>query len=103
MLLIGFTLLGLVLGSFPSNFITITETCYFTLIFITIAVVVVNQIVTFVPIIYTVTENERSLLKAAEMKGRVILGDLEKIMEDHKIPMFGCAECKKPIPGCGIF
>lgn len=60
-------------------------------------------IVTFVPIIYTVTENERSLLKAAEMKGRVILGDLEKIMEDHKIPMFGCAECMKPIPGCGIF
>ena len=62
-----------------------------------------NQIVTFVPIIYTVTENERSLLKAAEMKGRVILGDLENIMEDHKIPMFGCAECKKPIPRCGIF
>ena len=62
-----------------------------------------NQIVTFVPIIYTVTEYERSLLKAAEMKGRVILGDLENIMEDHKIPMFGCGECKKPIPGCGIF
>ena len=62
-----------------------------------------NQIVTFVPIIYTVTENERSLLKAAEMKGRVILGDLENIMEDHKIPMFGCAECKKPIPSVEFF
>lgn len=62
-----------------------------------------NQIVTFIPIIYTVTENERALLEAAELEDRVILGNLEKIMEDHKIPMFGCTQCKKPIPGCGIF
>jgi hypothetical protein len=62
-----------------------------------------NQIVTFIPIIYTVTENERALLEAAELEDRVILGNLEKIMEDHKIPMFGCMQCKKPIPGCGIF
>jgi len=62
-----------------------------------------NQIVTFIPIIYTVTENERALLEAAELEDRVILGNLEKIMEDHKIPMFGCTQCKKPIPRCGIF
>ena len=62
-----------------------------------------NQIVTFIPIIYTVTENERALLEAAELEDRVILGNLEKIMEDHKIPMFGCTQCKKPIPGYGIF
>ncbi len=62
-----------------------------------------NQIVTFIPIIYTVTENERALLEAAELEDRVILGNLEKIMEDHKIPMFGCTQCKKPIPGSGIF
>ncbi len=62
-----------------------------------------NQIVTFIPIIYTVTENEGTLLETAELENRVILGKLDKVMEDHKILMFGCTQCKKPLPGCGVF
>ena len=60
-----------------------------------------NAVVTIVPIIYGITENDKVTLKAAEKEGRLIIGSLDQVKEGNHVSMFGCKICKSALPRYG--
>ncbi|HKX81508.1 MAG TPA: hypothetical protein VJL54_04565 [Nitrososphaera sp.] len=60
-----------------------------------------QKIVTLVPIIYGINRQELEAMKAREADGRLIIGDTGIIREGATVAMFGCRECKNPLPKYG--
>ena len=62
-----------------------------------------KTIVTFIPIIYGSSSEERKSLETAQNQGRLIISDLEyyAIKEGVKIPLYGCKVCKTALPRYG--
>ena len=60
-----------------------------------------GRIVTTIPIIYGIQASDIEKMRAAESKGRLIIGYTGTIRQGAKVAMFGCRECKTPLPKCG--
>jgi hypothetical protein len=60
-----------------------------------------SKIVKIIPIIYGVAESELERMKAAELEGRLIIGDISKIRQGIRVAMFGCRVCKSPLAKYG--
>ena len=60
-----------------------------------------KTIVTIVPVIYGIQESDMERMKAAEMQGRLIIGDMSTIRQGSKVAMFGCKACKALLPKYG--
>src|ERR1700752_3620226 len=48
---------------------------------------------TIIPVIYGIQESDMDKMKAAEMQGRLIIGDMT-IIGQGPVAMFGCKQCK---------
>jgi len=59
------------------------------------------RIVTIIPIIYGIQANDIENMRAAESEGMLLIGDTSVIKQGAKVAMFGCRECKTPLPKCG--
>ena len=60
-----------------------------------------GRIVTIIPIIYGIQANDMEKMRAAESEGRLLIGNTNVIKQGAKVAMFGCRECKTPLPKCG--
>lgn len=59
-----------------------------------------RKLVSLIPIIYGIQGQELEMRKR-ELEGRLIIGDTDTIRSGNKVAMFGCGECKNPIPEYG--
>ncbi|AFU58278.1 hypothetical protein Ngar_c13400 [Candidatus Nitrososphaera gargensis Ga9.2] len=53
-----------------------------------------GSMVTIIPVIYGIQESDMERMKAAEMQGRLIIGDMATVRQGSKVAMFGCKECR---------
>ncbi len=60
-----------------------------------------RKVVTIIPVIYGVSEEEMPAMMAREREGRLIVGDTSIIREGRVAALFGCKECKTPLPKFG--
>jgi hypothetical protein len=60
-----------------------------------------EKIVTIIPIIYGISDRELANLLKAEDNGKIIIRNINDISDGNKIAMFGCKECKSPLPEYG--
>jgi hypothetical protein len=60
-----------------------------------------EKIVTIIPIIYGISDRELANLLKAENDGKLIIRNINDISDGTKIAMFGCKECKSPLPEYG--
>jgi hypothetical protein len=60
-----------------------------------------GRIVTIIPIIYGIQASDIEKMKVAESEGLLLIGDTGMIKQGAKVAMFGCRECKTPLPKCG--
>jgi hypothetical protein len=60
-----------------------------------------GRIVTIIPIIYGIQASDIEKMRAAESEGRLLIGDTSVIKQGAKVAMFGCKECKTPLPKFG--
>lgn len=60
-----------------------------------------EKIVTIIPIFYGVSDRELANLLKAENNGKLIIRNINDISDGNKIAMFGCKECKSPLPKYG--
>jgi hypothetical protein len=60
-----------------------------------------GRIVTTIPIIYGIQAGDIEKIRAAESEERLIIGDTGTIRQGAKVAMFGCRECKTPLPKYG--
>ena len=60
-----------------------------------------EKIVTIIPIIYGISDRELANLLKAENNGKIIIRNINDISDGNKIAMFGCKECKSPLPEYG--
>lgn len=60
-----------------------------------------RKVVTIIPIIYAVSDAEVAIMKAKEREGRLIIGDTSEIRGGRSAALFGCSECKTPLPQYG--
>jgi hypothetical protein len=60
------------------------------------------RIVTIIPIIYGIQTNDIEKMRVAESERRLIIGNTGIIREGAKVAMFGCSECRNPLPRYGI-
>lgn len=60
-----------------------------------------EKVVTIIPVIYGIQESDMERMKAAEARGRLIIGDTASIRQGSKVPMFGCRECRTLLPKYG--
>ncbi len=60
-----------------------------------------GRVVTIIPVIYGIQESDTERMKAAEMQGRLIIGDMSTVTQGSKLPMFGCKSCGTLLPKYG--
>jgi hypothetical protein len=60
-----------------------------------------KKIVTIIPIIYGVSDNELANLSRAENNGKLIIGKTNDIKDGSKVAMFGCKSCKSSLQTLG--
>lgn len=60
-----------------------------------------GRIETIVPVIYGIQEIDIERMKAAEIQGRLIVGDMDAVRQGSSVAMFGCRECKSMLPKYG--
>jgi len=60
-----------------------------------------EKIVMIIPIIYGISDGELANLLKAENNGKLIIRNINDISDGNKIAMFGCKECKSPLPEYG--
>jgi hypothetical protein len=60
-----------------------------------------EKIVTIIPIIYGISNRELANLLKAENNGKIIIRNINDISDGNKIAIFGCKECKSPLPEYG--
>lgn len=60
-----------------------------------------QKLVTIIPIIYGVQQDQLGRMRAREQDGRLILGDIGAMSRETMIALFGCRECKSPLPKYG--
>ena len=60
-----------------------------------------EKIVTIIPIIYGISDRELANLLKAENNGKLIIRNINDMSDGNKIAMFGCKECKSPLPEYG--
>ena len=60
-----------------------------------------EKVVTIIPIIYGISDRELANLLKAENNGKIIIRNINDISDGNKIAMFGCKECKSPLPEYG--
>jgi hypothetical protein len=61
-----------------------------------------KTIVTIIPVIYGILENDMERMKAAEAQCRLMIGDMGSIKQGSKVAMFGCKACKALLPQYGM-
>lgn len=60
-----------------------------------------GRVVTIIPVIYGIQKSDVDRMKAAEIQGRLIIGDMSTVRQGSKPAMFGCRECRTPLPKYG--
>lgn len=60
-----------------------------------------NWVVTIIPVIYGIQESDVERMRAAEARGRLIIGDTDTVKQGSMVPMFGCRECRTLLPKYG--
>lgn len=60
-----------------------------------------GQTVVIIPVIYGVQEGDLKKMQEAETQGRLIIGDINLVMQGSKMAMFGCKTCKALLPKYG--
>lgn len=60
-----------------------------------------SKVVTTIPIIYGISEQDFVKTKMAQDEERLIIGSIDNIEEGIKVAMFGCKICKSPLPNYG--
>ena len=60
-----------------------------------------GKVVTIVPVIYGVRQSDMPRTKAAELQGRVIIGEIGRHSQGSGIALFGCSVCKGYLPKYG--
>ena len=61
-----------------------------------------QSVVKIIPIIYGFSEKENATMVAKEDEGRIIIGNLDCITKQSRLPLFGCRRCRSPMPQCGV-
>lgn len=61
-----------------------------------------GKIVWTVPIIYGIQQGDMKRMMEAEAEGRLIIGDMNGVVEGKRVAMFGCRVCKSPLPKYGV-
>jgi hypothetical protein len=60
-----------------------------------------EKLVILIPVIYGVSEGELPVLREQERNARLIVGDTGVVRQGTSAAMFGCSECRKPLPRYG--
>jgi len=60
-----------------------------------------DRVVTIIPVIYGIQESDMEGMVAAEMQGRLIIGDMSTVRQESTVAMFGCRECGTLLPKFG--
>ncbi len=60
-----------------------------------------GKVVPIVPVIYGVKQSELPRMKAAEMQGRLIIGETGHLTQGSGASLFGCSVCKSYLPKYG--
>jgi hypothetical protein len=58
-------------------------------------------VVTIIPVIYGMQESDVERIRAAEVQGRLIIGDTDTVKQGTTAPMFGCRACRTLLPKYG--
>jgi hypothetical protein len=61
-----------------------------------------QKAVKLLPIIYGIQKSELMSMQQKAKECRIIIGDTGAIREGEKVALFGCKECKQPLPNYGI-
>jgi hypothetical protein len=60
-----------------------------------------QKVVSIIPIIYGMQASDLLEMRDRENAGRLIIGDTGTIRQGARVAMFGCKECKGPLPKYG--
>ena len=60
-----------------------------------------GKVVTIVPVIYGVRQSDLPKMKAAEIQGRLIIGEIGCLSQGSGASLFGCSVCKSYLPKYG--
>jgi len=60
-----------------------------------------DRVVTIIPVIYGIQEKDMEGMVAAEMQGRLIIGNMSTVRQGSRVAMFGCRECGMLLPKYG--
>jgi hypothetical protein len=60
-----------------------------------------GKVVPIVPVIYGIKQSGLPRMKAAEMQGRLIIGEIGRLTPGSGASLFGCSICKSHLPKYG--